>query len=113
MPVKPVVLLSELKQHLRVDHDADDVLIESYALAAVEYAEQVCDREIVKREDPRAVCETIEEVPAGIKTWVKLYVTDLYERRSLTEGGEFKTRNYDHLLDAWIIYDRIKDHADS
>ena len=100
MPAKPVVLLDELKQHLRVDHDADD-------------AEQICDREIVKRDDPRAVCESVEEVPASIKTWVKLYVTDLYERRSLTEGGESKNRNYDHLLDAWIIYDRMKDHANS
>lgn len=100
------VTLEELKQHLRVEHDADDDLIQSFGLAAAEYAEHICARQIVRRDDPMAVCDSISDVPAGIKTWIKLYVTDLYERRSLTEGGEFKIRNYDHLLDRWIIYSR-------
>ncbi|MVX56792.1 head-tail connector protein [Parasutterella muris] len=108
-----VVTLEELKHHLRVEHDADDDLIQSFGLAAAEYAEHICDRQIVRRDDSLAVCDSISDVPASIKTWIKLYVTDLYERRSLTEGGEFKIRNYDHLLDRWIIYDRIKDHANS
>lgn len=110
MSTLPVVTLDELKQHLRVEYDADDSLIESYGLAAVEYAEQICDREIIKRTDQRAVCESIEEVPQSIKTWVKLYVADLYERRSITEGSDFKNRNYDHLLDAWILYDRVGEY---
>lgn len=74
MSALPVVTLDELKQHLRVEYDVDDDLIQSYGLAAVEYAEQICDREIIKRSDPRAVCESIDEVPSSIKTWVKLYV---------------------------------------
>ena len=49
---KMAVTLEELKQHLRVEHDADDTLIQSYGLAATEFAEQVCDREIVKDIDP-------------------------------------------------------------
>lgn len=107
---KMAVTLEELKQHLRVEHDADDTLIQSYGLAATEF-EQVCDREIVKDIDPRAVCTSIDDVPDSIKTWIKLYVTDLYERRSITEGQDSKIRHYDHLLDRFIIYDRILEHV--
>ena len=107
---KTAVGLDELKQHLRVDYDTDDDLITSYGIAAVDYAEAVCDREIVKRTDEKAVCESMETVPDSIKTWIKLYVADLYERRSITEGQEFKFRNYDHLLGPWIIYDRVGEH---
>lgn len=101
-----VVTLEELKHHLRVEHDADDDLIQSFGLAAAEHAEHLCGREIVRRNDPMAICDSISGVPASIQTWIKLYVTDLYERRSITEGGEFKIRNYDHLLDRWIVYSR-------
>lgn len=107
---KIAVTLEELKQHLRVEHDADDALIQSYGLAATEFAEQVCDREIVKDTDQRAVCTSIDDVPDSIKTWIKLYVTDLYERRSITEGQDSKIRHYDHLLDRFIIYDRVLEH---
>lgn len=107
---KMAVTLEELKQHLRVEHDADDALIQSYGLSATEFAEQVCDREIVKDTDPRAVCTSIDDVPDSIKTWIKLYVTDLYERRSITEGQDSKIRHYDHLLDRFIIYDRVLEH---
>ena len=39
-----VVTLDEIKQHLIVDHDEDDVLITRYVLAAIAHAEQHCDR---------------------------------------------------------------------
>lgn len=113
MSVSEVVALDELKHHLRVDHNADDSLIQLYEHAAVELAEQICDREIIRRDDPRAVCDSIDDVPGSIKTWVMLYVSDLYEKRSITEGEEFKNRNYDHLLDAWIVYDRLGGLNDS
>ena len=57
---KMAVTLEELKQHLRVEHDADDALIQSYGLAATEFAEQVCDREIVKDTDPQAFVTVAE-----------------------------------------------------
>ncbi len=36
-PVGPVVSLDDLKEHLRVDHDADDALITAYEAAAMAY----------------------------------------------------------------------------
>ena len=39
-----VVTLDEIKQHLIVDHDDDDVLITRYVLAALAHAEAYCDR---------------------------------------------------------------------
>lgn len=39
-----VVTLDEIKQHLIVDHDEDDVLITRYVLAAIAHAEAHCDR---------------------------------------------------------------------
>jgi uncharacterized phage protein (predicted DNA packaging) len=39
--------LSLVKQHLRVDHDDEDVLIQGYIDAAIAHVEQHCDRELV------------------------------------------------------------------
>lgn len=37
-----------VKQHLRVDHDDEDVLIQGYIDGAVAHVEQHCDRELVE-----------------------------------------------------------------
>lgn len=43
----PLFDLAEAKQHLRVDHDDDDTLIEGYADAAVLSCLDFCDRKLV------------------------------------------------------------------
>lgn len=43
--------LSLVKQHLRVDHDDEDVPIQGYIDAALAHVEQHCDRELVA-DDP-------------------------------------------------------------
>jgi uncharacterized phage protein (predicted DNA packaging) len=40
--------LSLVKQHLRVDHDDEDVLIQGYIDAALAHVEQHCDRVLVE-----------------------------------------------------------------
>ncbi|YCH23153.1 head-tail connector protein [Pseudomonas sp. D1-3] len=42
-----MVSLDRAKQHLRVDHDAEDELIQAYLESAVAYVQQYCDRQIV------------------------------------------------------------------
>ena len=41
-----VVTLEEIKQHLIVDHEADDVLISRYVQAAIGFAESRCERSL-------------------------------------------------------------------
>lgn len=47
LTVGPLFDLDEAKQHLRVDHDDDDALINSYADAAVLSCLDFCDRKLV------------------------------------------------------------------
>lgn len=46
---------TRIKQHLRVEHDDEDTLIEGYKAASIAYIEQYCDRKIV--ETPASPCE--------------------------------------------------------
>lgn len=105
----PATTLAEAKAHLRLDYTAEDALIEAYILAATQRAEQICEREIVKREDPLALADDVTGVPAGIKAWIWLYVAEMFERRSMTDGGDadgYGLRKYDHLLDPFMLYGR-------
>lgn len=47
LTVGPLFDMAEAKQHLRVDHDDDDTLIEGYADAAVLSCLDFCDRKLV------------------------------------------------------------------
>lgn len=47
LTVGPLFSLAEAKQHLRIEHDDDDGLIESYADAAVLSCLDFCDRKLV------------------------------------------------------------------
>lgn len=105
----PATTLAECKAHLRVEYTAEDALIEAYILAATQRAEQICEREIVERDDPNALAEDVTGVPAGIKAWIWLYVAEMFERRSMTDGGDadgYGLRHYDHLLDPFMLYGR-------
>lgn len=103
----PATTLEETKAHLRVEFTAEDALIEAYILAATQRAEQICEREIVKREDPLALADDVGAVPSGIKAWCWLYVAEMFERRSMSDGGDasgYGMRKYDHLLDPFMLY---------
>ena len=101
------ITLARAKAHLRVDHDADDDLINAYIGAATEQAEHVLGREIVKVNDEKALAETVDDVPPAVAAWVCLAVADMYEKRSITESGLGQgRRNYDHLLDGFRLFSR-------
>lgn len=42
-----MVSLDRVKQHLRVDHDEENELIQAYLESALSYVEQYCDRQII------------------------------------------------------------------
>lgn len=101
------ITLARAKAHLRVDHDADDDLINAYIGAATEQAEHVLGREIVKVNDEKALAETVDDVPPAVAAWVCLAVADMYEKRSISEAGLGQgRRNYDHLLDGFRLFSR-------
>ena len=101
----PAVALEFAKRHLRSRTNEDDLLIGTYILSATQRAEHILGREIVKRVDERALAVTVDAVPAAIRSWVMLEVTDLYEKRSNSESGLGQgRRNYDHLLDAFRVF---------
>ena len=43
------ISLEELKSHLKVDHDVEDALVQSYLAAAVDWAERATNRAILKQ----------------------------------------------------------------
>lgn len=71
--------LEEIKQHLNVDHDLDDALIEGYTAAAFE----VCQKHIGKTFGEEETESTVPFTPA-IKAGCLLYIGHLYANREIT-----------------------------
>jgi len=84
----PLLSLAEAKLHLRVDHDAEDALIEAQVLAAARMAEQYTRRAFVAR----SFAMTLEAFPGS--AWVGAYAAqdgDVWPPRfgSLTTADRF------------------------
>lgn len=77
-----ILELEEAKRWLRVDHDEDDLLIESLILDATELVETRLRRPVVGGEN--AVCESVSDVPASIKLAALGLVALKYENRDAT-----------------------------
>jgi uncharacterized phage protein (predicted DNA packaging) len=79
--------LAEVKDHIRVDGEAEDALIGTYAAAAMEYV-----RAFTNRDWP-------DEIPASVKAAILLLVGDLYENRlAQSEAKLTENRTVDRLL---------------
>lgn len=97
------VTVERAKLHLRVDHEHEDDLIRDLIQAATERCEHILGREIIGT--GTALAESVEDVPAAVRSWILCEVADLYERRSTSEGGSGQFRRYyDHLLDRYRIF---------
>lgn len=97
---KPAVTLEDAKLHLRVDHSADDALIEALCLAATQMAEHELQRGLISREGTVGYGETPADVPAAIRQWILLQIGHLYEHREATvEGSVTPLPNLHALLD--------------
>lgn len=66
-----IVGLSEVKQHLRVIHDEEDEILQTYIMAAEDYCK------VFLGYDP----QTLEEIPGAIKAGILIHVAIMYEGR--------------------------------
>lgn len=108
-PISPVTV-SEAKSYMRVYHEIDDALIETFLQSATAEAEHRMQREIIKRHDPDALALTADEVPGGVKTFIYAAVDNLYRFRGVF--GEADLKSYaPHLLDPWKLYNRDPDET--
>ena len=96
------VEISDLKKHLNIDINDDDDLLLEYEAAAVEMAEHFMNREIIQRKDPQALAASANDVPAGVKQYIRCQVGDFYKQREITATGQFATF-YKHLLDPYCL----------
>ncbi|OYQ76051.1 head-tail connector protein [Wohlfahrtiimonas chitiniclastica] len=97
--------LSVAKQHLRIDHDSEDELIQMQIEAAIEYAAKYLNRSIIAHEHDRKMQRDIV-INSSIKAAVLLVLGTLYENReneivgSITSPLKFGTKA---LLDPYRI----------
>ncbi|MBU9823911.1 head-tail connector protein [Rahnella perminowiae] len=75
-----LITLDEAKLHCRIDDDYEDVMIQAYIDASLE----VCQKHIGKRFD------TGLEFTAAIKIGCLMYVSQLYEYRTMISDVEAK-----------------------
>ena len=78
------VSLSEVKQFLRLDHDAEDGLLTSMIEMATEMIETRIRRPVVG-ESENAVASEAKKVPASIRLAAAVIVAFLYENRTATD----------------------------
>lgn len=64
---KSAVTLEDAKLHLRVDHSADDALIEALCLSATQMAEHELQRGLISREGTVGYGAEPSDVPAAIR----------------------------------------------
>lgn len=76
---KPEIDLDVIKQHLRIDHDLDDELLEEYAETALEVAQQ----HIGKVFGENNTSETVK-FTKSIKVGCLMYIGHLYANREMT-----------------------------
>jgi uncharacterized phage protein (predicted DNA packaging) len=70
----------DVKTYLRVDHDADDDIIEMLVDSAKEHADEFLNNEFTHEDEDGEEVE--DDIPAPIKMWVLKRVARNYERRS-------------------------------
>lgn len=82
--------LDEAKQHLRIDHDADDTLIQSLILSATQMAEHELQRGLITREGTEGYGSKPADVPMAIRQWIMVQVAHFYEQREAATQSELK-----------------------
>ena len=97
--------LPELKSFLRIDHDADDKVLEMIAEAATELIETRCRRPVIgDTVAGRAICASVETVPASVRLAAGVLSAFIYENREATDE-ELRSRVLRQAaLDQYILW---------
>lgn len=90
--------LKELKQHLRIDYDSDDKLLQVYYLTACSDVETVTKRKLYGD-----ICESEEDLPPQIWQFIMLRIGDYYMQREMSSEKKYEVY-YTHILDAFVNY---------
>lgn len=99
------VTVDQLKAHLRIDSDSEDLLLAQYIESAQEEAETRMRRPICSATDTDAVASTPENIPASIRQFILVTAGDFYMARENRQEKGY-TLYYEHLLDRWVRYDK-------
>ena len=90
--------LKELKQHLRIDYDSDDKLLQVYYLTACSDVETVTKRKLYGD-----ICESEEDLQPQIWQFIMLRIGDYYMQREMSSEKKYEVY-YTHILDAFVNY---------
>lgn len=90
--------LKELKQHLRIDYDSDDKLLQVYYLTACSDVETVTKRKLYGD-----ICESEEDLPPQIWQFIMLRIGDYYIQREMSSEKKYEVY-YTHILDSFVNY---------
>ena len=96
--------LNELKQHLRIDYDNDDKLLQVYYLTACSDVETMTKRKLYGD-----ICKSEEDLPPQIWQFIMLRIGDYYMQREMSSEKKYEVY-YTHILDAFVNYGDTK-HA--
>lgn len=95
--------LKQLKLHLCIDYDDDDLLLNVYYNSAVGDVETITKRPLFGDILKRAICENEENLPDLIWQFIMLRIGDYYQQRELSAEKPYNVY-YKHLLDRYINY---------
>lgn len=96
--------IDDLKQHLRIDGDDEDELLEEYLETAQDDAETYMRRPIYSANpDDNPVTDDPDKIPPQIKQFLRVTVGDYYRNRENQQDKTYTTY-YPHLLDRFISY---------
>lgn len=90
--------LNELKQHLRIDYDSDDALLQVYYLTACADVETIAKRKLYGD-----ICTSEEDLPPQVWQFIMLRIGDYYMQREMSSEKKYEVY-YTHILDAFVNY---------
>lgn len=99
-----IISLELIREHAHIDADELSAeLLTQYYNAAVRSAETYIHRVLVSDTDTNAVAATEDNVPADVKQYLLLTVTDFVEKRERVTEKTLSTY-FNHLLDQYVDY---------
>lgn len=97
--------LEEVKRYLKVEHTADDEVLEMLAESATSLVETRLRRSVIGDVVTGALAVTADDVPKAVKLSVLIIVSYLYENRDATDEQLRSRVLRQAALDAYVRWD--------